>query len=1310
MSFNTDQIMPPQDWQRFEKICLDLYREIWKDPAAKLNGRGGQPQAGTDVYGQPSDSGGKWFGIQCKGKDANFGGEVTEKELRIEIEKAKKFVPALSDWTLATTAKKDTEIEEIARIISDEHAAQGLFAVHIMAWGDLQPLIGNSELVMEKWWTDQAPKTRQLLQNTTENLTVSLNTNEMVSSMRDELQRMVQQLSSASITPTDPGAGTNIDPKDIRVQARLDAARDLIKSGSARAALKMLTQMESEEWDQASPRVRFRLLTNLGAAHYKLGHAEEAAGVFMRAMEWGEDEPLAYANQALAFMIRRDDVRAGAAAQEALRRDPANTGAASLRILASMEEDGITDPLTLVPEGLLDSAEVIVTAGRWYREKGNAAKALEMFERAHDLDPSAPPIMFDLAASLADGILKNREAVHGRRLSPDAWKTLDRANGLFAVGWDAVRGMDEAKVFVGNASNLVVILRFYEKTDEAETRLHQGLAVAPDDPALLLQKALILASRGQNTEAQKILKNLPGTDVEVPFLLADSLAASGKTDEALSVNQKLLELPTEKDQKLARFQRVNILIRADRADVALKSAEELTTRFPNCAAGFAMLSDAHFKLGNEQQALEPLARAKELLATVESEPFDKIFTAESLCGVKDWDSVAGILAPMTASDHDSHLLRQRVGALINADRRREATDLLGSLTPEVMDIPFFRRAAATIYERSGELEAALHQTELSLAKHPADIEMRLLWVQILEQLNRTEEADTYFRGDINIADDTPVFPRMALAQVLNKYGYPEKAFALGYETLRRNWSNPTAHNAYQGLVFMQAGADKVIPISTEEIGINTGFTLEGEGGKPGPSYIIEPDAPRDPQLGEIAPDSALAKRAIGLHVGDGLKIQDYVGADSHRIHEIKHKYLHMLHRSMEEFNQLFPNEQGLLKFAIDEHDPELALAKMLELLQHNRDGTRELLASYKSTLIPIAVIAKLAGKSLIEFWYNLMASGTGIDVCLGTKEERDHAIKLLSKKPRLVVDPLTFWVAGINDALDGLHETFGPLGLTPSAIDTLTRYLDQVEHFVSHGGQSIGTNEAGDRLVLDQPSEEHKARSLELARKIVDWATSKCEILPAIPKTDFNSGMRELAKHMDPAILDTLAAANGSGRVLLCDDRRVRMVAMDSSRQEGVWLQVAMLVAMNARKLDRATYYEATVNLAAAGHLHTTLDAEAFFRAAEKAKWSPDGMFRKICQVLGGPTIDPRSMKVVACTFLKLLWSAAIATNKKIAMSQVFLDEVLKDKSAQSGEIIKTIAQYAPPSTKDAKGKRSWKRGIFVEFLDGYTKKLTFDK
>ena len=69
MSFHTRQTEPPRYWQEFEDLCLDLYRQIWGDPSTQKNRRIGQAQAGTDISGQPAFAAGKWYGVQCKGKD-----------------------------------------------------------------------------------------------------------------------------------------------------------------------------------------------------------------------------------------------------------------------------------------------------------------------------------------------------------------------------------------------------------------------------------------------------------------------------------------------------------------------------------------------------------------------------------------------------------------------------------------------------------------------------------------------------------------------------------------------------------------------------------------------------------------------------------------------------------------------------------------------------------------------------------------------------------------------------------------------------------------------------------------------------------------------------------------------------------------------------------------------------------------------------------------------------------------------------------------------------------------------------------------
>ena len=164
MKFDGAQILPPKYWQEFEDLCLDLYRSLWGDPTAQKNGRGGQPQHGTDIWGVPETSEG-YHGVQCKGKDARFGSALSLTELRDEVEKAKAFKPALLHWTLVTTAAKDGPVEELARVISSEHRQRGLFEVKVLGWDDLCSLIADRPALIEKYYPDQAPRVRRILEH-----------------------------------------------------------------------------------------------------------------------------------------------------------------------------------------------------------------------------------------------------------------------------------------------------------------------------------------------------------------------------------------------------------------------------------------------------------------------------------------------------------------------------------------------------------------------------------------------------------------------------------------------------------------------------------------------------------------------------------------------------------------------------------------------------------------------------------------------------------------------------------------------------------------------------------------------------------------------------------------------------------------------------------------------------------------------------------------------------------------------------------------------------------------------------------------
>jgi hypothetical protein len=134
------QFPPPANWQDFELFCWNLWKTVWGDPDTQRHGRSGRPQHGVDIYGRPN-RGQEWAGVQCKGKENFTKQQLTESELFIEVEKAKKFEPPLSAFIIATTAPRDERIQKAARKLTTLHIPAGLFTVTVYAWNDIEELI-----------------------------------------------------------------------------------------------------------------------------------------------------------------------------------------------------------------------------------------------------------------------------------------------------------------------------------------------------------------------------------------------------------------------------------------------------------------------------------------------------------------------------------------------------------------------------------------------------------------------------------------------------------------------------------------------------------------------------------------------------------------------------------------------------------------------------------------------------------------------------------------------------------------------------------------------------------------------------------------------------------------------------------------------------------------------------------------------------------------------------------------------------------------------------------------------------------------
>lgn len=160
----TTDLPIPRSWDEFEDICADLLKRLWHDPYVVRNGRDGQRQHGVDIYGKPvhlQGCGSGIAGVQCKRVV-----ELTEGDIRNEIEQATEFVPKLEKYLILTTLKRDASLQEYVRTQD-----WPINRVEILFWEDLSLQLSEFDELLQKHfpgWFQKRTTKEDLIQRLSE--------------------------------------------------------------------------------------------------------------------------------------------------------------------------------------------------------------------------------------------------------------------------------------------------------------------------------------------------------------------------------------------------------------------------------------------------------------------------------------------------------------------------------------------------------------------------------------------------------------------------------------------------------------------------------------------------------------------------------------------------------------------------------------------------------------------------------------------------------------------------------------------------------------------------------------------------------------------------------------------------------------------------------------------------------------------------------------------------------------------------------------------------------------------------------------
>jgi tetratricopeptide (TPR) repeat protein len=1243
---------PPGNWQDFERLCYDLYSRRWDADDAVLHGRQGQAQNGVDIYGH--DRQGRSVGVQCKAKDQTYDGVLPEKELRAEVAKALKFKPPLDVFVIATTAPDDATILDVARSISADHTRRKLFEVRVQGWGTLRQWLSDYPELLTKYYPDLYPPS-EVLSRIDLGITTTQQEHEQT---RTEFARMEARI-TARLEQGEPN-----DP----LQERITTAAKLTDDGSAHAAIRALQRIQREDGNNITGRNLYRLKSGFGFAHVALGELATATQDFRDAYAADPEWPNARAILAIAELLEGNSAAAFERAKEVIAADAASYHAAAVIIDTAPDTVGLAEIETLVPEGLRNRVDIAIGLSLRARKSGDAGKAEEHARAAVALGPSDLRALSTLAEVLLEPIAAIEGLLLTRRIPATSQSRFDEALDLLQRAWEELKPRDDVIRYDHIVANLLTALDIAGREPETEQILDHALRTAPQSPPLLRRYAQKMAQTGDWQAVLTAIASIPqkGKEPQDELIQAHGLLKTGSPEQALTQARALQCKFGD-----TRLGETAAALRLEAAAALGSLHDELDATLGTMPRSIVLRTFGVNLLKEDDPRRDALVKEIDKLVAGINNPGDRFHAAEALYAAKQYGRAAELYGDLHGTDRDDPGLRRHLMALYLADHRLEARQLFDSLAGPIKALPEYAELGAAIYERAGLLQECRTIIEQHLLT-TEDLQWRLHWLSLSERLGDTKRVVDWLQ---EIKPDQQGRPRdlMPLAVAINRYLGDPKSLPIAYRALRGAYDDPQMHLGYTiGLFLMGRIAESHVE-TPDKVALDTAVVLAKKDGSKRFTRIIETEPNPRIEHDEIPPDNSLAGRLLGLRVGDEIELDTLdIEPALYVVTTIQNKYLHVHFRSLERFQSMFPESRAFGSFTIDDSKGDERFRPIFDAVKRRGEFGRAIKKQYRTGQLPLAVAARIGGGSGLEFWEAVWADPEmQFIVTPGGPHDYQKAAQLLESARRAIIDPITLFGLVRLKIAKAVRASFEDLGVVQTTIDLLRRLVHERER--GRDGKHGVMGWDGEHFQMVELGPDAVEQRIAEAKEVLSFSES-LTLVPAEAPGEIHDQAKHLFSDHDPAYLDTILAAWGDGRILLCDDLPFRMLAAETAPIKAIWTQPAVAFGISVGKLSTEAHFRVGNALAEAGYFFTTINSGNFLHALKESEWKMTPTLQALIDLLARPANVPQRVFVVLSD---LIWGGWAMSPNPQAFVTFFSAVFVGFKKAQPGLDIDSLGNAA---------------------------------
>lgn len=144
------EVPKPTNDKEFEEIICDLYSRVWNSNNIEVYGVSGQKQDGVDIYlSEVVEDRVVTKAIQCKIRK----GKLKFEDVVKEVDMACDFRIPISEYILATTASRDTNLQIEVSKLSNKNKLNNGFTISVRFWEDIVSLLMEYQDVYRKYYS-----------------------------------------------------------------------------------------------------------------------------------------------------------------------------------------------------------------------------------------------------------------------------------------------------------------------------------------------------------------------------------------------------------------------------------------------------------------------------------------------------------------------------------------------------------------------------------------------------------------------------------------------------------------------------------------------------------------------------------------------------------------------------------------------------------------------------------------------------------------------------------------------------------------------------------------------------------------------------------------------------------------------------------------------------------------------------------------------------------------------------------------------------------------------------------------------------